>query len=131
MPEDWLDDGLCTFKGPVATLPSGGQSLIPDWYPEKVAKSWLVMDAESEEGAAQKKTKELVKGDLIIGVTLNTKTLAAIGKTYGDNFYMITSANGIQMTPKQWAAKFKTNGLGLVAIRNMRRKLGGGGVHIG
>ncbi len=128
---DWLD-GICNYEGPEADLPMGGHSRIPDWYPEKVAKSWLVMDAESDEGVVEKKTKELMKGDIIIGVTLNEKTIAAIAKSYGPNFYLIKGANaGSWMTPEQWAQAHPDmpNGLGLVAIRNMRRKLGGGGVH--
>jgi hypothetical protein len=125
---DWLGNGICGYDGPEAELPAGGNSKIPGWYPEKVAKSWTVMDAESEEGIAERKTKELTKEDIIIGVTLNNKTLAAVAKTYGEDFYKIKSANGVLMSPKQWFAEFGTNGLGLVAIRNMRRKLNGGGV---
>ena len=131
MPEDWLGSGICTLTGPDAELPSGGNSKIPEWYPEKVAKFWTIMDAESEEGIKEKKTKELVKGDIIIGVVLNTRTLEAIVKTYGEDFYMIMSANGNPLTLKQWAAKFpqNPNGLGLMAIKNMRKKLSGGGIH--
>lgn len=128
---DWLGDGLCTYDGPEASLPLGGHSKIPGWYPEKVAKSWTVMDAESEEGVKEKKAAELLKDDIIIGVTLNTKTLAAVAKSYGENFYLIKAANGgAWLTPKQWAAAHpeNPNGLGLVAMRNMRRKIGGGGI---
>lgn len=128
---DWLGNGICTYNGPEASLPLGGHSKIPGWYPEKVAKSWNVMDAESEEGVREKKAAELLKDDIIIGVTLNVKTLAAIAKSYGENFYLIKAANaGAWLTPKQWASQYpeNPNGLALVAMRNMRRKLGGGGV---
>jgi len=129
--EEWLD-GICTYTGPGADLPAGGYSKIPGWYPEKIAKSWTVIDVNSDEGdVAEKKTKELVKGDLIIGVTLNPKTLAAIASSYGRDFYKIKDANDVEMTLDEWQAKYESNGLGLVAIRNMRRKINGGGVQIG
>jgi len=129
--EDWLS-GICHFSGPEADLPVGGHSKIPNWYPEKVARSWVVMDAESEEGIKEKKTAELTPEDIIIGVRLNPKTLAAILATYGPKFYLIREANGdAWMTLDQWQARFKTNGLGLVAMRGMRRKLSGGGIRVG
>ncbi len=127
--ENWLS-GICTYHGPEAELPLGGYSKIPGWYPEKVARSWIVMDAESEEGIKEKKTAELTAEDIIIGVNLNPKTLAAILRTYGPNFYLIKAANaGSWLTPDQWQQSHGTNGLGLVAMRNIRRKLRGGGVH--
>ncbi len=128
MTEDWLD-GICTYTGPGADLPVGGYSKIPGWYPEKIAKSWTVLDAESEEGIKEKKTSELTKDDIIIGVTLNPKTLAAIVKTYGKDFYKIREANGTEfMTLDEWQERYGSNGLGLVAIRNMQKKLSGAGV---
>jgi hypothetical protein len=130
---DWLEGGLCTYSGLGADLPSGGYCKIiragSPWGPELLAKSWTVSDAESEEGVAEKKTNDLTKEDTIIGVTLNPKTIAAIASTYGRDFYFIKDANSNEMTLDAWQAKYGTNGLGLVAIRNMRRKLSGGGVH--
>lgn len=131
--KDWLDDGLCNYDGPEADLPLGGHSRVPGWYPEKAAKVWIVADPESEEGVIEKKTKDLKKDDIIIGVVMNVKTLEAIAKTYGPNFYLIKKANaGKWLTPAEWAAEFPNNpnGLGLVAIRNMRRKLQGSGITI-
>lgn len=127
---NWLD-GICTYIGPEADLPLGGHSKIPGWYPEKVAKSWVVMDAESEEGVATRKTSDLKQDDIIIGVNLNPKTLAAIYSSYGPAFYKIKAANaGDWLTPDEWAKAHPDtpNGLGLVAMRNMRMKLSGGGV---
>jgi hypothetical protein len=131
--DDWLTgDGICDYSGPGADLPTGGYCKIPNWFPEKIAKSWTVIDSLSDEGdIAEKKTKDLVKGDVIIGATLNQKTLTAIVGTYGRDFYKIKTANGVEMTLDQWQAKYQSNGLGLVAIRNMRRKIGGGGITIG
>jgi hypothetical protein len=127
--QDW-QKGLCDFTGPEAALPVGGYSKIPGWYPEKIAKSWTVEDPETDEGFAEKKTKELKADDIIIGVTLNPKTLAKIVDMYGRDFYQIREANGSAlMTLDQWQTRFKSNGLGLVAIRNKRKDLNGGGVH--
>jgi hypothetical protein len=128
MSENWLD-GICTYTGPGTDLPIGGYSKIPGWSPEKIAKSWIVIDAESEEGITEKKTHELAKEDIIIGVMLNPKTLGAIVKTYGKDFYKIKEADGIEfMTLDEWQERYGSNGLGLVAIRNMQRKLSGAGV---
>jgi hypothetical protein len=128
---NWLD-GICTYNGQEADLPLGGHSKIPGWYPEKVARSWIVMDAESDEGTAIRKTGELKKDDIIVGVNLNPKTLAAVYSSYGPNFYLIKAANaGPWMTPDEWAKVHPDlpNGLGLVAMRNMRQKISSGGVH--
>ena len=77
----------------------------------------------------EKKTSELTKDDIIIGVTLNPKMLAAIVKTYGRDFYKIREANGTEfMTLDEWQERYGSNGLGLVAIRNMQKKLSGAGV---
>jgi hypothetical protein len=131
--EDWLGGGLCTYNGPGSDLPTGGYCKIvksgTPWGPELLAKSWTVADAETDAGVAEKKGKELTADDTIIGVTLNQNTIAAIVAQYGREFYKIKDANSNEMTLDQWQAKYGTNGLGLVAIRNMRTKLGGGGVH--
>ena len=104
--------------------------MIPNWGPEKLAKSWTVLDAESDEGFVEKKTSELMADDIIIGVTMNTKSIEMIVAMYGRGFYQIREANGSAlMTLDQWQEKFGTNGLGLAAIRNIRRKLSGGGIH--
>jgi hypothetical protein len=127
--EDWLD-GICTYTGPGADLPTGGYSKIPGWFPEKIVMSWTVVDSTSEVGdIAEKKSKDLLKDDIIIGMTMNPTTIKAIVATYGKDFYLITDANDNQMTLDDWQAQYGTNGLGLVAIRNMRLKLSGGGVH--
>lgn len=121
--ENWLD-GLCEYTGPGHDLPTGGYSKIPNWGPEKIVATWMIADG------SEKKTSELTKDDIIIGATFNQKPLAAIVATYGKDFYQIREANGGPMlTLDQWQIKYGTNGLGLVAIRNMRTKLVGPGVH--
>jgi len=121
--ENWLD-GLCEYTGPGHDLPTGGYSKIPNWAPEKIVSTWMTADG------SEKKSDELTKDDVIVGATFNQKTLDAIVATYGKDFYQIREANGgPMMTLDQWQIKYGTNGLGLVAIRNMRTKLVGPGVH--
>ena len=129
--DDWLDGGLCTYTGPGADLPTGGYCKIvkpgKPWGPELLARSWLVSDAKSDAGI--KEVDEPTKEDTIIGVNLNKNTIVAIVNQYGREFYKIRDANGNEMTLDQWQARYGTNGLALVAIRNKRYQLGGGGVH--
>jgi len=129
MTENWLS-GICKYTGPGYDLPLGGYSMIPNWGPEKLARSWTVLDAESDVGSVEKRTSELMADDIIIGVTMNTNSIETIVAMYGRGFYQIREANGnALMTLDQWQEKFGTNGLGLVAIRNIRRKLSGAGIH--
>jgi hypothetical protein len=80
---------------------------------------------------SEKKTGDLTKDDVVIGAVFNQKALNNIVSTYGKDFYQIREANGGPlMTLDQWQIKYNTNGLGLVAIRNMRMKLVGPGVHL-
>lgn len=124
--ENWLD-GLCHYSGPGHDLPLGGFSKIPHFKPESLVQSWLVV-ADGE--TVSKKTKELTPTDIILGVTMAPEALKSLVATYGEDFYQIREANGGPlMTLAQWQTEFGTNGLGLVAIRNMRLKLAGPGVH--
>ena len=98
--------------------------LVMTCQPEAIVAAWMTADG------TEKKTDELTKDDVIIGVTFNQKALEAIVSTYGKDFFQLREANGGPMlTLDQWQTKYGTNGLGLVAIRNMRMKLAGPGVH--
>lgn len=121
--ENWLD-GLCEYTGPGHDLPVGGFCKIPNWSPEKIVALWMTADG------IEKTTAALAKDDVIIGATFNQKALEAIVSTYGKDFFQLREANGGPMlTLDQWQTKYGTNGLGLVAIRNMRMTLQGSGVH--
>lgn len=134
MPErDYLND-LCEYKGPGSDLPRGGYSALPNWGPEKLAKSWTILDAESEAGIAELTTKQLkmqYEDDpslTILGVTLNANSLNYIidKSPYKENFFKISDANGGPlMNLDEWYNKYHSNGLALVAIRNMRQILKG------
>lgn len=118
--------GICHYDGPEAALPVGGYSYMSGWGPELAAKLWIVASAEAESGMAEKRTKDLSTTDFIIGVELNTALLAEISKTYGPKFYLLREANGGPlMTATEWTSQFGTDGLALVAIRNMRQRLAG------
>ena len=124
--DNWLD-GLCHYSGPGHDLPLGGYTKIPGFKPESMAQTWLVATGD---GLTAKKTKDLTTSDVIVGVVMNPESIAAIIATYGEDFYQIREANGGPLlTLSQWQKMFGTNGLGLVAIRNMRLKLQGQGVH--
>ena len=132
MPDDYLGD-LCHYTGDGSDLPEGGRCKIVKagrpWGPELRATQGLVEAAESDEGTKEKKSEELTADDVIIGVALNPNTIAAEIATWGLGFFMIRDANGLEMTLDEWKAKYGTNGLGLVAIRNKRKEMMGGGVH--
>lgn len=137
--QDEAMDGLCQYEGPGYDLPLGGHSKIPNWFPETgLIKAWAVSDPESDSGFSMKKRAELTKEDTIIGAQVNRNTLAKLIAEYGEDFYTLREANGGPlMTLKQWALKFPNpndpnndvRGIALVALRNMRMKLHGMGVH--
>jgi hypothetical protein len=129
--ENWLD-GVCNYTGPGADLPLGGYTKISGWAPQILVKTWAILDAEADEGFAEKKTSELKATDIIIGCTMNANSIKKIVEMFGKDFYQIRDANGGPlMTLDKWQAKYHSNGLGLVAIRNMIMKLRGRGVHFG
>jgi hypothetical protein len=122
--ESWLD-GICNYTGPGYDLPLGGYSKIPNWQPINIVKRWKVLDAESDEGFAWKKSAEMTSADILVGCEQNANSIKAIVDTYGEDFYQITDANGIHLTLNEWQAKYHSNGLGLVALRQERDKLAG------
>jgi hypothetical protein len=67
--------------------------------------------------------------DTIIGVVLNSELIESLVATWGPNFFMIKDANSNELTPENWKAKYGTDGMGLVAIRNKRKEMMGTGVH--
>jgi len=100
------------------SLPIGGHSRVPGWAPEQAAIIWIVnIDGEQVERA----TSDLLPNDLIMGVQLDPVILASYEEAHGPNFYLIKSANGGHwLNPKAWTEKFGTNGLELVAMRNIK-----------
>jgi hypothetical protein len=122
--EAWLS-GICEFTGPESKLPTGGQSAIPGWEPIKIAKRWEVLAAETDEGVAWKKAVELNKDDVIIGVEMNENSIKAAQASYPDTFYLLRDANNHLMSLEAWYKTFGTNGLGLMAMRQMRDRLNG------
>ncbi len=123
-------DGLCDYVGPADDLPVGGYCKIPFWDPSKAAFRWKVQDAEEEVGWKLVKASELTAESMIIGVVMNQNTIAEIVAQYGENFIQIRDANGGPfMIPKDWKAKFGTDGVALLALRNKRLELQGPGVN--
>ena len=117
--DEMLPGGICHYDGPEANLPLGGYTNVPGWGPEKAARRWEVDAPDTDGGKIYKATKDLLPTDFITGVELNQNTLRG-------HSYLIREANGSQlMTPDQWFKQFGTDGMGLVAIRNMRQILAG------
>jgi hypothetical protein len=122
--ENWLS-GICNYTGPGYDLPLGGYSKVPNWQPIQIVKRWKVLDAELDEGWTWKKSAEVKPEDVLIGCEQNTNSIEAIVEMYGRDFYQIRDANGVMMTLDQWQAKYHSNGLGLVALRQERDKQAG------
>lgn len=122
--ENWLD-GLCHYTGEGYDLPLGGYSKIPNWQPIDIVKRWEILDAESDEGVNWVTKADLKPTDILIGCEQNTNSINAIVDTYGRDFYLVRDANGVQHTLDEWQSIYHTNGLGLVAIRQMRDQLAG------
>jgi hypothetical protein len=102
------------------SLPLGGSFKVPGMTPEKLVKSWEVLDAEAEEGSRKVKTVDLKPGDIIIGAEMNRAALAKLAATFGPDFVAIRKASGGLVTWQAWYEEFHTDGLALWAIRNKR-----------
>lgn len=123
--QNWLV-GLCDYTGPSSDLPLGGYSKVPNWLPEDIVKRIKVLDAEIDEGYVWKMRSELKPDDILIGLEQNQNSIQAVVDMYGRDFYQIREANGtLLMTLDEWQVKFHSNGLGLVALRNLRMILDG------
>ena len=110
------------WDGKEASLPAGYQGPA-GVTAVKLIKSWEVLDAESDEGFATKKTAELKKGDVILGANPNNNSIARILQTYGSDAFRFTTATGDSLHPKDWFDKYQTNAFTLIAIRDKMLEL--------
>lgn len=102
------------------SLPKGGHSHIPGWGPEQAAIVWIV-NINGEQ--VEKATDDLLPNDVIMGVQLDPVILASHEEARGPNFYLIKSADGGPwLNPATWKEKYGSNGLELVAMRNIKEK---------
>ena len=73
---DWIE--CLPWDGNEKSLPLGGKLLVPGLTPEKLVKSWEVLDAEAEEGSRRVKAADLKPDDIIIGAEMNKAALARL-----------------------------------------------------
>ena len=116
---NWLE--CLPWNGQEASLPAGGNVMIPGLSFRKLVYRVELLDAESEEGVKWVKQAEIVPDDLIIGTKLNENSIKAIEANYGPDWIRIADPNGgKQMSRAAWRDKFGTDGLNLLAIRDLR-----------
>jgi hypothetical protein len=116
---NWLE--CLPWNGQEASLPAGGNVQIPGLSFRKLVYRVQLLDAESEEGYRWVKQAEITPEDLIIGTKLNENSIKAIEQNYGPDWIRIADPNGgKQMSRQAWRDKFGTDGLNLLAIRDLR-----------
>lgn len=115
----WLE--CLPWEGQEASLPLGSTVSVPGLDPMKFIYRVKVLDAEEEDGYRMVKKSELKPDDVIIGAWLNEKSVAEVEKTYGKDWLRIIESNGGgKLNRYQWRDKYGTDGLELLAIRNLR-----------
>jgi hypothetical protein len=116
---NWLE--CLPWTGQEAALPAGYTVMVPGLDPMQFVKRVEVLDAEEDEGFRSIKKSELKPSDVIIGVEMNEKSVKKIVDTYGGDWIRLKGANGgTNYDRKEWNEKFGTDGLELLAIRNLR-----------
>lgn len=116
---NWLP--CLPWEGQEKSLPAGGNVTIPGLQFRKLVYRVQLLDAEVEEGVRWVKQSEITAADLIIGAKLNENSIKAIERSYGSDWIRITNPNGgKQMSRADWRTEFQTDGLELLAIRDLR-----------
>lgn len=120
--ENYLSDGfeLCRFGGKEKDQPTGLNSRLAI---EKYIAALILIDndnLETGEKIVKWRAGETIPED-VIGVVLNKKALLREGVT-------LTDSNEGAVTPEEWEALHKTDGLSLWALNKMSYLQTGGGV---
>lgn len=117
--DDWLE--CIPWTGMEKDLPVGYTTKVPGLNIIKFIKSVEILDGESEEGSRFIKMAERKEGDIIIGVKLNEKSIERVVANYGPSWIVLKHANGGKSYNRlAWRDKYGTDGLALLAIRNLR-----------
>lgn len=125
--EDWLE--CIPWNGDEKTLPSGYESRVPGLKPSQLVRAYKVLDVESDEGYKLVKPSELKPDMVILGAKLHEGVIKNIMQSYGERAILIQEpSGGKKLTRWEWRDKFGTDGLELLAIRDARMKLTGGGI---
>ena len=118
---DWLP--CLEWSGKEADLPLGSSGSIPGADIVKFVYRWKVLDAEAEAGYAIVKKDQLTEDSVIMGAIMNNNSLELMRQTYGPRYIEIKpSIGGPAITREEWRARYGTDALELLAIRNKRRE---------
>lgn len=118
----WLE--CIPWTGQEKDLPLGYNTVVPGLDVMTLIKRVEVLDAEEDAGYREVKRSEVKHGDVIIGAVLNEKSTKKICDTYGGSWIRIKDANsGKNYNRIEWKEKFGTDGLELLAIRNLRNPM--------
>lgn len=124
----WLECPCWT--GDEKDLPAGEFPKVPNFQAADLVRRWEVLDVEEDEGFREVKRSELKPDDVIIGCQINEKAVARIAATYGPRFVTFAPATGsAHLDRGEWRETYGTDALELMALRQARQSMSGGGVH--
>lgn len=119
---NWLE--CLPWTGQEKDLPLGYTTKVPGLDVMNLIKRVEVMDAEEDAGYREIKKSQMKPGDVVIGAQLNENTTKKIADTYGGDWIRLKDANsGKNYSRMEWRQKFGTDGLELLAIRNLRNPM--------
>lgn len=120
--DGWLE--CVPWTGQEKDLPAGYTVKVPGLDPMKFVQKVELLDAEVDEGSRFVKVNELKKGDIIIGAKLNENSIKRVEANYGPDWCRLKSANGGKNFNRyEWREAFGTDGLALLAVRNLRARV--------
>lgn len=123
--DNWLP--CLPWDGQEKSLPLGSTVNVKNLDPMKFLKYVSILDVEQDEGFRNIKPSELKTDDVILGTIMNEKAIKMVEKTYGPDWLRIKGADhGENYTREGWRDAFGTDGLELLAIRNLRYSSNGG-----
>lgn len=126
--EPWLK--CIQWDGEEKSLPAGEQTRIPNFQAADLVKRWEVLDPEEDEGYRVVRRSELKAGDIIVGAQINENSVNKLVETYGKRFFVAARSDrsGVLLDRAEWRDEFGTDVLELEALKQIRKKMTGGGV---
>ena len=121
--ENWLP--CINWSGEGDDLPAG-LSGMPGIFAWKLVKAVIILDAESDEGFKRLKLSEYDRNTMdIIDVVINQNSYNIILKNHRKGF-TFRAASGKTYSREGWRAAFGTDGLHLMAIRELMQGMNKG-----
>lgn len=115
--ENWLPCN--NFDGEGADIPTGFTGM-PGLQPWKLVRAVIINDPETEEGVRRIKLSEYKPDEMdLVDVVINEASYKAFLKQHPKGFTFI-NANGGRMNRSQWREKFGSDGLHLIAMKQVR-----------